>query len=331
MHCPIAQNTRHEEIISLYTRELYFLFCFSPSVCKCIVLLRRTHATRKSSLCTLESFTFCFSFLRHFLSALSYCAEHSPRGNHLSVYYTALLFVLFQVLQEVCALLADDERVQILDAIRKLSKETRRAAAARRARASTLQPDKGSTVTNRTPRSVKKKSHNTDCKLPQIYRPKEELISYTSETTVQGDKESNILALKQQENIARREKELTKELGKVKSDTTLLGTCRVLRSQFGAARHNFVGGKSAYNGSLFLDPSQSLPFITESSLTSHFRPYGNASYEGIRNCNVALLQLTEDKQLRLATPSNVLMNSTAQDEVITGNAVRRKRDIVTKL
>lgn len=260
--------------------------------------MRRSHATRKSSLCTLEDFTF---------------------------------FALFQVLQEVCVLLPDDERVQILDAIRKLSKETRRAATARRARASTLQPDKGATITNRTPRSVKKKSHNSDCKLPQVYRPKAELISYTSETTVETDKESNILALKQQENIAQREKELTEELGKEKADTSLLGTCRFLRSQLGAARHNFIGGTSAYNGSLFLDPAQSLPFIRERSLTPHLRPFGSSTYEGIRNSNVALLQLTEDKQLRLATPSNSLMNSTVQVDVIAGKAVRRKRDIVTKL
>jgi hypothetical protein len=46
---------------------------------------------------------------------------------------------------------------------------------------------------------------------------------------------------------------------------------------------------------------------------------------------VALLQLTEDKQLRLATPSNAQMNSTVQVDVIAGKAVRRKRDIVTKL
>jgi hypothetical protein len=137
--------------------------------------------------------------------------------------------------------------------------------------------------------------------------------------------------LKQQENIAQREKELSEELGRVKADTSLLGTCRVLRSQMGAARHNFIGGTSAYNGSLFLDPSQSLPFIRERSLTPHFRPFGNSIYEGIRNSNVALLQLTEDKQLRLATPSNALMNSTVQVDVFAGNAVRRKRDIVTKL
>jgi len=234
-------------------------------------------------------------------------------------------------LQEVCALLPDDERVQILDAIRKLSKETRRAATARRARASTLQTDKVATVTNRTPRSVKNKSHNSDCKLPQIYRPKTELISYMSETTVEADKESNILALKQQENIAQREKELTEELGRAKADNSLLGTCRVLRSQMGTERPNFIGGTSAYNGSLFLDPAQSLPFIRERSLTPHFRPFGNSTYEGIHNSNVALLQLTEDKQLRLATPSNALMNSTVQVDVIAGKAIRRKRDIVTKL
>jgi len=233
-------------------------------------------------------------------------------------------------LQEVCALLPDDERVQILDAIRKLSKETRRAATARRARASTLQPDKGASITNRTPRSVKKKSHNSDCKLPQIYRPKAELISYTSEVTVEADKESNILALKQQDNIAKREKELTEELRKVKADNSLLGTCRVLRSQVGAARHNFTG-TSAYKGSLFMDSAQSLPFIRERSLTPHFRPFGNSTYEGIRNSNVALLQLTEDKQLRLAAPSSDLMESTVQVDVIAGKAVRRKRDIVTKL
>lgn len=237
----------------------------------------------------------------------------------------------FQVLQEVCALLPDDERVQILDAIRKLSKETRRAATARRARASTLQPDKGATINNRTPRSVKKKSHNSDCKLPQIYRPKAELISYTSEATVEVDKESNILSLKQHDNIAKREKELTEELRKVKADNSLLGTCRVLRSQLGAARHNFMGGTSAYNGSLFLDPAQCLPFIRERSLTPHFRSFGNSTYEGIHNRNVALLQLTEDKQLRLATPSSALMDSTVQVDVIAGKAVRRKRDIVTKL
>lgn len=238
---------------------------------------------------------------------------------------------MFQVLQEVCALLPDDERVQILDSIRKLSKETRRAATARRARASTLQPEKEATVTNRTPRSVKKKSHNSDCKHPQIYRPKAEVISFTSETTAEADKESNILALKQQENIAQREKELTEELGKVKAENSLLGTCRVLRSQFGAPRHNFLGGTSVYNGSLFLDPVQSLPFIRERTLTPHIRSFGNSSYDGIRNSNVALLQLTEDNQLRLATPSNILMNSTAQVDVIAGKAVRRQRDIVTKL
>jgi hypothetical protein len=234
-------------------------------------------------------------------------------------------------LQEVCALLPDDEKVQILDAIRKLSKETRRAATARRARASTLQPEKGVTITNLTPRSVKKKSYNSDCKLPQIYRPKAELISYTSEATIEADKERNILASKQKENIAQREKELTEELGRVKADTSLLGTCRVLRSQLGAARQNFIGGTSAYNESLFLDPSQTLPFLRERSLTPHFRSFGNSTYEGIHNSNVALLQLTEDKQLRLATPSNALMNSTVQVDVIAGKAVRRKRDIVTKL
>lgn len=234
-------------------------------------------------------------------------------------------------MQEVCALLPDDERVQILDAIRKLSKETRRAATARRARASTLQPEKGATITNCTPRSVKKKSHNSDCKLPQIYRPKAELISYTSEATVEADKERNILASRQKEIIAQREKELTEELGRVNADTSLLGTCRVLRSQLGTARQNFIGGTSGYNGSLFLDPSQTLPFLRERSLTPHFRSFGNSTYEGIHNSNVALLQLTEDKQLRLATPSNALMNSTVQVDVIAGKAVRRKRDIVTKL
>jgi hypothetical protein len=194
-----------------------------------------------------------------------------------------------------------------------------------------LQPDKGATITNRTPRSVKKKSHNSDCKFPQIYRPKEELISYTREATVEANKESNILALKQQENIAKREKELTEELGKVKADISLLGTCRALRSQVGAARHNFMVGTSGYNGSLFLGPTQSLPFIRESSLTPHLRSFGNSTYEGMRNSNVALLQLTEDKQLRLAKPSNALMDSTVQVDVIAGKAVRRKRDIVTKL
>jgi hypothetical protein len=178
---------------------------------------------------------------------------------------------------------------------------------------------------------VKKKSHNSDCKLPQTYRPKAELISYTSETTSEADKQSNILALKQQENIAQREKELTEELGRVKADTSLLGTCRVLRSQMGDARHNFICGTSPYNGSLFVDPVQSLPFIRERSLTPHFRRFGNSTYEGISSSNVALLQLTEDKQLRLATPANSLMNSTVQVDVIAGKAVRRKRDIVTKL
>jgi hypothetical protein len=152
-----------------------------------------------------------------------------------------------------------------------------------------------------------------------------------SEATVEADKETNILSLKQKENIAQREKELTEELGRVKADTSLLGTCRVLRSQLGAARQNFIGGTSGYNGSLFLDPAQSLPFLRQRSLTPNFRPFGNSTYEGIHNSNVALLQLTEDKQLRLATPSNALMNSTVQVDVIAGKAVRRKRDIVTKL
>jgi hypothetical protein len=226
-------------------------------------------------------------------------------------------------LQELCALLPDDERVQILDAIRKLSKETRRAVTARRARASTLPPNTAATISNRTPKNIKKKSQSPDSKLPQIYRPKEELISYKSERTLEADKESNILALKQQENIAQREKELTKELDKVKADSTLLGACRLLRSQFGAARHNFLAGTSAYNGSL--------PFIRETSLTPHFSPFGNSSYEGTQKYNVALLHLTEDKQLRLATPSNTLMHPTVQVDVIAGKAVSRKRDIVTKL
>jgi hypothetical protein len=194
-----------------------------------------------------------------------------------------------------------------------------------------LHPNKVASITNRTAKNVKKKSHNLDCKLPQIYRPKEEVISCTSETTVEVDKEDAILALKQQQNIAKREKELTQQLDKIKADSTLLGTCRALRSQFGAARHNFLGGASAYNGSLFLDPGQSLPFIRETSLTPHFSPFGNSSYEGIHKCNVALLQLTEDKQLKLATPSNALMRPTVQVDVFAGKAVSRKRDIVTKL
>lgn len=235
------------------------------------------------------------------------------------------------MLQEVCALLPDDERVQILDAVRKLSKETRRAATVRRAHASTLHPNKGATITNRTPRSVKKKSKSSDCKLPQIYRPREEFISYTPQTTEQVDKKNNVLSLKQQENIAQREKELTKVLDKVKAEDTLIGTCRVLRSQVGSARHSFLSGACAYKGSLFLDTTQSLPFIRETSLTSHFSPFSNSSYEGIHNCNVALLQLTEDKQLKLAKPSGTLIHPPVQVDVLAGSAVCRKRDIVTKL
>jgi hypothetical protein len=219
----------------------------------------------------------------------------------------------------------------MLDAIQKLSKETRRAAAARRARTSSLCPNNDATSASRTLKNIKKKSHNFDSKLPQIYRPKEEFHPYTSDATKQAKEELSARALKQKENIAQRENELTKELDKIKADVTLLGTCRTVRSQCGAARHNFLGGASAYNGSLFLDPTPSLPLIRETSLIANFSPLGSSSYEGIHNSNVALLQLTEDKQLRLSRPSDALIPPTAHVDVIAGRAVDRKRDIVTKL
>jgi hypothetical protein len=246
----------------------------------------------------------------------------------ISGLYTANLyfFVSFQVLQEVSALLPDDERVQMLDAIQKLSKETRRAAAARRARTSSLCPNNDATPASRTLRNVKKKSQNSDPKLPQIYRPKEELHPYASNVTKRTEEERSALALKQQENIAQREKELTKELDKMKADNTLLGTCRTLRSQ---CRHSLLGGVSAYNGSLSLEPVPSLPLIRETTAT--FRSFGSSSYEGMHNSNVALLQLTEDRKLRLARPSNALIHPTVHVDVIADKAVSRKRDIVTKL
>jgi hypothetical protein len=46
---------------------------------------------------------------------------------------------------------------------------------------------------------------------------------------------------------------------------------------------------------------------------------------------VALLQLTEDKQLKLARPSNALIHPTVHVDVIAGKVISRKRDIVTKL
>lgn len=235
------------------------------------------------------------------------------------------------MLQDVSALLPDDERVQMLDAIQKLSKETRRAAAARRARTSSLRPNSDATATNRTLRNIKKKSHNSVSNLPQIYRPKEEFHPYTSDAAKQAEEDRRALALKQQENIAQRERELTKELDKIKAGGTLLGTCRAVRTQCGTARHSFLGGVSAYNGSLVLDPTPSLPLIRGASLTANFDPFGSSSYDGINNSNVALLQLTEDKQLRFARPSNALIHSTVHVDVIAGKVISRKRDIVTKL
>ncbi|XP_069700714.1 uncharacterized protein [Periplaneta americana] len=239
----------------------------------------------------------------------------------------------FSVLQEVSALLPDDERVQMLDAIQKLSKETRRAIAARRARATTLQANNGATVTNRTLKNIKKKSSsssNPETKLPQIFRPNEDFLCYSSEQT-QLEENRNSLALKQQENIAQREKELTKALDKVKADNTLLGTCRAVRSQHGTSRHSFLGGASAFNGSLFLDTTPSLPLARETSLTMHFTPFGSSSYEGMHNSNVALLQLTDDKQLRLAQPQGTLIHPALHVDVRVDKALSRKRDIVTKL
>jgi hypothetical protein len=173
---------------------------------------------------------------------------------------------------------------------------------------------------NRTLKSIKKKSYNSDSKFPQIFRPKEEFQPCTLEATKQAEKELNVRALKQQENIAQRERELTKEIDKIKAESTLLATCRTLRWQHGATRHSFLGGTSTYNGSLFLDSTPSLPLIRESSLTGYSSPFSFSSYEGILSSNVALLQLTEDKQLRLAKPSDAAIHP-----------VGRKRDIVTKL
>jgi hypothetical protein len=234
------------------------------------------------------------------------------------------------VLQEVSALLPDDERIQMLDAIQKLSKETRRAAAVRRARTSSSCSNNDATVSSRTLRNIKKKSQNSESKLPQIYRPKEEFHIFTSDATKQVQEERQALALKQKENIAQREKELTKELDKLKADNTLLGTCRVLRSQCGAAKQSFFSVASAQNGSLSLDPAPCLPLIRETSLTTNFRSFSSSSYEGIHNCNVALLQQTEDKQLRLARPSKVPTLPTGPVDV-SGRAIGRKRDIITKL
>jgi hypothetical protein len=218
----------------------------------------------------------------------------------------------------------------MLDAIQKLSKETRRAAAARRACASPLHPNKDSIFTSRTV-SKTKKSRKSGTKFPQIYRPNEEFDSYTSETTKQAEKESKVRALKQQESIAEREKELTKELNKVKADNTLLGTCRAVRSQHCSTRHSFLPGASAYNGSLFLDSTPSLPLVRETSLNSHFNPFCAYSYEGIRNRSVALLELTDDKQLKLSKPLNALIQPSVHVDVLSDKAVTKKRDIVTKL
>ncbi|PSN48203.1 hypothetical protein C0J52_03575 [Blattella germanica] len=213
----------------------------------------------------------------------------------------------FSVLQEISALLPEDERVQMLDAIQKLSKETRRAANARRAK---------QTTPNRTVKSVKKKSAET--KLPQIYRPKADFNPCTSETIRQEDKDREKLALKQQETIAEREKQLTKEIDKIKADTTLLATCRAVRSQSSTLRNTtYLGGSSTFNGSFFLEQTTSLPLARETSLSAHFS-----------NPNVALLQLTDDKQLMLSKPRS---NLTSHVQVRADKAVPRKRDIVTKL
>jgi hypothetical protein len=268
---------------------------------------------------------YIFIFI-HFLRSNRSIVE--TNGLYIAKLY---LFFSFQVLQEVSALLPDDERVQMLDAIQKLSKESRRAAAARRARTSSLCSNNDATSTSRTLRNIKKKSQNSDPKLPQIYRPKQEGHPYASNATKQAEEERSALALKQQENIAQREKELTKELDEIKADGTLLGTCRALRSQCGAARHSFLGRVSAYNGSLSLDPAPSLPLARETSLTANFRSFSSSSYEGIRTSNVALLQLTEDKKLKLARPSNALTHPTVHVDVIAGKPVSRKRDVVTKL
>lgn len=215
----------------------------------------------------------------------------------------------------------------MLDAIQKLSKETRRIAASRRARASSLHPNSDASFTSSSLKSMKKNSYNCDSKLPQVFRPKEEFQPYTLEAKKQAEKEMSIRALKQQENIAQRERELTKEIDKIKADNTLLGTCRAVRWQHGATRHSFLGGSSSYNGSLFLDSAPSLPLVRETSVTAHARPFVSSAYEGIYNSNVALLQLTEDKQLRLAKPSSALIHPIVQAD----KASSRKRDIVTKL
>jgi hypothetical protein len=231
-------------------------------------------------------------------------------------------------LQEVSALLPDDERVPMLDAVQKLSKEIRRTTATRRAHAC---PSNDAMATSSTLRNIKKKSHNFDSNLPQIFRPKEEFHPYTSDAAKRAEEEHSALALKQQENIAQREEELTKELDKIKADCTLLGTCRAVRAKCGNARHSFLGGVSAYNGSLVLDSTPSLPLIRETSFTANFSPFSTSSYDGMRSSNVALLQLTEDKQLRLATPSNALTHSTVHVDVISGKVIGRIRDVVTKL
>ena len=205
-------------------------------------------------------------------------------------------------------MLPEDERVQMLDAIQKLSKETRRTANARRARTTLTRPENTPTATitsSKTVKGIKKKSEN---KLPQIYRPTEDF----NPCTLEADKQAGVIAQQQRDNIAEREK----QLDKLKQEETLLGTCRAVRSQVGSSRHS----SSGFNGSLFLDPTPSLSLARETALNPRFGAFGG-SYEGIHN--VALLQLTEDKQLMFSKPVQALPRAE--------RIVARSRDIVTKL
>ncbi|CAG2068446.1 unnamed protein product, partial [Timema podura] len=185
-----------------------------------------------------------------------------------------------EALQEISRHLPDGERSQMLDAIQKISKESRRAGAARRAAIKQHVTSSGD------------RSRGTPS---QAYRANSELTGSSEE---------------------RRSSSERRRLDRLQVGAdTLLGTCRAARSQHRSTV--LGGGASAYNGAMFLDP----PVGRGMTLTS---PYGGLMFP----CDVGLLQLTEDRQLRLASPDEI-MGSQIQDLCYDGTPVGRKREIVT--
>ncbi|XP_068082185.1 uncharacterized protein [Anabrus simplex] len=182
----------------------------------------------------------------------------------------------FSVLQEVSALLPDSQRGQVLDAIQKISKETRRQRA--RGKAATLAGAISSTTT---------------------YRPMHELRP----SAIPPD-ENSLLAAEREKAIQR-----------LKGTNTLLGTCRAARKQHGNSPRLLIGGSGLFLDSPVLPPA--------------FRGYPTGPHDP---SSVALLQLTEDRQLRLARPMAMVASGNHENNNSNENKLpARKKDIVTKL